>query len=452
MKRHSGGLLLVIAAILFFGATPAMAVTRTIEWTIPTLADPVLRQDGKIAVMTFNDDGRSTDKIEISIDNPPASGDPCRPNPVTASEMPPDGTRGLVPFETTIAFPCNGTYSVVATAWNTRQGLSGATDWSSPVLPIKVAIAPMQVLQLSSGGWIKGDNAGPAHIDLRWNANPEVDLIGYRIDRSINNQSLETLVELPAGEPTTYRDSELKVASGTYTYKVVAIRKGATDSERVESVPVSISVEAGVESGPISGTPTPPPTTPPAPTQPPAPSLEKTYTPSSSSGESSEKSSGIKTEENSKGSGGFSKTVQLPEQNSDQPDPATSPPTTIDTGYEDRLPFASDGSGETLGSGEALLEELGAGEATAKRRAIMVPIAGSLILVVGWMFARLVHREVSKADSLDGSAVVVSTAPWSIAPNSVAPNSDDTGPILTRSELQAVKRNKQRVPSSKRQI
>ena len=448
MKRHSGGLLLVIAAILFFGATPAMAVTRTIEWTIPTLADPVLRQDGKIAVMTFNDDGRSTDKIEISIKNPPAPGDPCRPNPVTASVMPPDGTRGLVPFETPIAFPCNGTYSVVATAWNTRQGLSGATDWSSE-LPIKVAIAPMQVLQPSSDGWIKGDDSGPAHIDLRWNPNREVDLVGYRINRSINNQSLETLVELPAGEPTKYRDSGLEVASGTYTYRVVAIRKGATESERVESVPVSISVQAGVESStPISGTPeTPPPTTPPAPTQPPAPTLEKTYTPSSSSGESSGKSSGIKTEDNAKSTGGLSKTVQLTSQSSDQSEPATSTPTTIDTGYEDRLPFAGDGGGGTQGSGEALLEELGAGEETAKRRAIMVPIAGSLVLVVGWMFARLIHREVAKADSFDGSAVVVSTAPWSIAPNS-----DDTGPILTRSELQAVKRNRQRVSSSKKQI
>lgn len=446
MKRHSGGLLPVIAAILFFGATPAMAATRTIEWITPTVADPILRQDGKIAVMTYNDDGRSTDKIEISIENPPASEDPCRPNPVTAGVRPPDGSRGAVPFETSIAFPCNGSYSVVASAWNTRQGLDSADKWSSVVLPIKVAIAPMPVQQLSSDGWIKGDDSWPAYIDLRWNPNNEVDLIGYRIDRSINNQSLETLVEIPAGEPTKYRDSGLEVASGTYTYKVVAIRKGASESERVESVPVSISVEAGAESStPISGTPeTPPTTTPPAPTQPPAPSLEKSYTPSSSSSESS----GIKTEDNSKGTGGLSKTVQLPSQSSDQSEPANSTPTTIDTGYEDRLPFATgDGSGGTQGSGEALLEELGAGESTAKRRAIMVPIAGSLILVVGWMFARLIHREVSKADLFDGSSVVVSTAPWSISPNS-----DDTGPILTRSELQAVKRNKQRVSSSKRQI
>ncbi|MGK2957120.1 MAG: hypothetical protein ACSLFB_01680 [Acidimicrobiales bacterium] len=426
-----GGL---VVAVVLLGAAPAMAISRSIEWINPTIGDPVFYQAGKIAIMTNNDDGRSTDKIEISIGNPPAAPDPCSPSPTISSVRPPTGTRGAVPYEADIAFPCNGTYSLVAKAWNTRQGLDLPDVWSS-TLALRVSIPPATVSGLSSPGWVAATGEGSkAHIELNWNPNAEVDLLGYRVDRSINDQSLVTLGEVGVGALTKFTDADLSVAGAKYTYKVVAIRKGPSGADKIESkTPVMLSVTA-------------PPTT-----LPKAPPTEKTMKPSASTGESADKPVAKIPENKSAETGGLSRTIQLTPQNSDEPTQASeTTPTTVDTGYDDRLPFSGQG-GSGGGSGEISIEELGAGEGTARRRAIMVPIASSLILFVGWMFSRLVRRELAQADAkasnVHGTPTGAPIAQWSMVVKQ-----DDTGPVLTspvltspvltRSEFQAAKRNK----------
>lgn len=447
---------LVVAAVLL-GAGPAMAITRSIEWINPTIGDPALYQAGKIAIMTNNDDGRSTDKIEISIGNPPAASDPCSPSPTISSVRPPTGTRGAVPYEADIAFPCNGTYSLVAKAWNTRQGIDLADMWSS-TLALRVSIPPATVSGLSSPGWVAATGEGSkAHIELNWNPNAEVDLLGYRVDRSINDQSLVTLGEVGVGAPTKFTDADLSVAGAKYTYKVVAIRKGPSGTDKIESkTPVTLSVTAGSLAGaPISGVPESPPEAPPT-TLPKAPPTEKTMKPSATSGESADKPVANIPENKSAETGGLSRTIQLTPQNSDEPQASETTPTTVDTGYDDNLPFSGQGgSGQGgsggEGSGEISIEELGAGEGTARQRAIMVPIASSLILFMGWMFSRLIRRELAQADAkasnVHGTPTGAPIAQWSMVVQQ-----DDTGPVLispvlrspvlTRSELQAAKRNK----------
>lgn len=419
----------VIVAVSL-GAPAAMAATRTIEWINPTADDPVLRK-GKIGVMTFNDDGRSTDKIEISIENSLPAGDPCTPSPLVSSVKPPTGTRGSVPFEAEVVFPCNGAFSVVATAWNTRQGLDFADPWSN-TLPMKVAIPPSSVTGLTSLGWKapQGD-AKTGNIELKWNANTELDLIGYRIDRSINDQSLTNVAEISKDEPTSYVDSELPIESAKYSYRVVAIRKGATAEERITSTdPVVIAITAGKPSGPIEGTPettVPPKTTNNSPTT-------QTHTPSSSSAQSSS-SSDLKPTSPAGSSIGLNRTIDLPAQSSDEPAPESNLPTAEEAGYADRLPYASlEGVEDGLSLDEGSLEELGAGESTAKRRAVLIPIATGLILAMGWTFLRIIRREMAHADAAE-SISRISEPRWS--PDS---DDDDTGPVLPRRELQSARR------------
>lgn len=450
---RSGGLRLlsgtagVIAAVLL-GAAPAMAASRTIEWTNPTLEDPVLREAGKIAVMTHNDDGRSTDKIEIAIDNPFPADDPCSPSPLVSSVRPPSGSRGAVPFEVDVAFPCNGAYSVVAKAWNTRQGIDLADMWSS-TLPLRVAMPPAPVAGLSSTGWVapQGDDE-TGHIELQWRANTELDLIGYRIDRAVNDQSLVTLTEIGTGVPTSFVDSDLPVAGAKYTYKLVAIRKGPSADERVDSAtPVMVAVTAGRPvSDPIVGVPVT--TTPPPTTLPKAPPSTKTITPLGSSGESTERPGAKAAAETTGETGGLSRTIELEPQDSDEPAPSSDTPTTIDTGYADRLPFSADagaGADDTEGGGDISFEELGAGEGTSQRRAVLVPVASGLILAVGWMFVRLIRRELAHAEAAE-EVDLRSRAQWSM----VTTSGDDTGPVLTRREVQAARRNE--IPTEKQRV
>lgn len=444
--RLLGGAAGIITAVLL-GADPAMAASRTIEWTSPTLGDPVLRETGKIAVMTHNDDGRSTDKIEITIDNPFPANDPCSPSPLVSSVRPPSGTRGAVPFEVDVAFPCNGAYSVVAKAWNTRQGIDAADMWSS-TLPLRVAMPPAPVAGLSSTGWVaSGGDDETGRIELQWLANTELDLIGYRIDRAVNDQSLVTLTEIGAGVPTSFVDADLPVAGARYTYKLVAIRKGPSGDDRVDSgAPVMVVVTAGKPvSDPIVGVPVT--TTTPPTTLPKAPPSTKTITPLGSAAESAERPGAKAAAETSGETGGLSRTIELEPQSSDEPAPPSETPTTVDTGYADRLPFSADadaGADDTEGGGD-IFEELGAGEETSQRRTVLVPVASGLILVVGWMFVRLIRRELAHAEAAE-EVDLRSRAQWSM----VTTSGDDTAQVLTRREVQAARRNE--LPTGKQRV
>lgn len=433
IRRCIGGIGVAVAATMML-VSPALAATRSIEWKNPTVANPVLSQVGKISVMTMNDDGRSTDKIEITVVNPHTKDDPCTPNPLTSTTNPPAGSRGSVPFEADVIFPCNGNYSVEAKAWTTRQGLNSADLWSSSLV-MQVAIPPVPVAGLTSPGWVASeDDTNTGQIELKWDPNPEVDLIGYRIDRKVNDQSLETLAEVDANVPTTYVDAELPISEAKYTYRVVALRKGSNADDSIASTtPVVVTIASGKPAnGPIEGTPVTTPTTVPSTAVP----ITKTITPSGSSAASRDSASPNTTADTPNPGVATSRTFEIPAMSTEDPAPASELPAAQDTGYADRLPYSSDGVAdeETDDSGE-ILEELGAGEGTQNRRAVMIPIAAGLILAMSWVFVRLIRSEMAHADAAE-SLDQFSKAQWT-----VRSDQDDTGPVLTRSEIQAAKRS-----------
>ncbi len=88
---------------------------------------------------------------------------------------------------------------------------------------------------------------------------------------------------------------------------------------------------------------------------------------------------------------------------------------------------------------------MGAGEETSQRRTVLVPVASGLILVVGWMFVRLIRRELAHAEAAD-EVDLRSGAQWSM----VTTSGDDTAQVLTRREVQAARRNE--LPTGKQRV
>jgi hypothetical protein len=76
--------------------------------------------------------------------------------------------------------------------------------------------------------------------NLKWNANTEADLAGYKLYRS-TNKGASSLIASPAKGATTYID-ELPVMDGTVEYALSAIDTTGNESER--TIPVEVVINS----------------------------------------------------------------------------------------------------------------------------------------------------------------------------------------------------------------
>lgn len=84
-------------------------------------------------------------------------------------------------------------------------------------------------------------------VNLTWNRNPEPDTLGYDVQRQASGASTWKSI----GQVTTTSSTDVVPDPGTWKYRVIAVRAGATDTEGVTSEPSALTT-ATVE---------PPPTT-----------------------------------------------------------------------------------------------------------------------------------------------------------------------------------------------
>jgi hypothetical protein len=309
--RRAGALTLALAAISLSLAPRAGAQDGySGGWTDPSPSGSregkplaYLQQEQRLVGSVSHPNGIESVNVIVvpDPDDPPPSG--CDPSmgPVEAQ---PSGATAT--FRVDATFPCNIVYEVRATAQARDGGLTSPTP-PKYVMPLYVAVAlpPAPVAWVDATLDVDGDDR---EVLLEWPANSEPDLLGYVISRDGDQ-----LGQIDAGDDTRFVDDD-PPAGTTSSYEVTAVRDGPDgDVEQVAAPATTVDVEvpaAEDDDGDGEATPTTV-----------DPGIASDPTPAEESGrpDSGSLLSGVR----SRG----------------QAPPAPGPPTTIDTGFQETLPF-----------------------------------------------------------------------------------------------------------------
>lgn len=222
MIRRFGAL--SAAALLAVGiwAQPAAAAAPTVRISTPGAGAVVTDSTPNVAGDAQMNEGII---IEVTASISSADGKPVPPAHRVSGD-----NRSSVAFAWTPSLPWNGRYTITLRATgedrpvetNGRESAETTRNFSveaPPAVPkdVKVRADP-----------------DSRDVDVTWTDNKEPDLIGYQVQRSFEGG--EWLV---AGEADKnfFRDTSTAERGGTYRYRVVAVRAGATKDSGVASAP-----------------------------------------------------------------------------------------------------------------------------------------------------------------------------------------------------------------------
>ncbi|MBW3547997.1 MAG: hypothetical protein KY452_07680 [Actinobacteria bacterium] len=352
----SGRRLLAAAGAALVGlllvATPASAAPPNVEWTRPTVNDPVLKGPGPITATISTDKvNQKITQVEFELVQPVDDSDDCFVDVPEDQRAQPVDKQATVDVKFDVRFPCNGAYELKAHVTYEDQLLVipvPTTELAQPTLPFKVAIPPAQVTGLSATY-----DPGSKNVGLTWKANTEIDLEGYRVLRNAPGPAgFETVAGLVTG--TTFTDPGI---DAEHRYQVIAVRSGPDG--RVEG-----KASAVVTAGPESPQPTAPQVGPPN---------QRRPAPSGTTG-------------------------------GDRPSVRRRTATTVDTGFSRDLPFdpsqttttqVPTTSTEPEGQAAVLAEF---DDDDDDPRGTLVPIAGGLALLMSAVHMRLLSQRVGDDD------------------------------------------------------
>lgn len=210
MRRATAVLAGLMFAVLW--AAPAYAFSTPVFQQAPSTSEPV-KGSVPIKVESRPDSllgiGLEKVSIEVSVTGPGAPGSLGK-------------REGSVYTATWNVDPdYNGTYDIKATATSTS---SDATPKTATVSGVKVNNPP----STPSGVKVTLKDGVPS---ISWSANPEKDIIGYRVMRSVDGGSFS---QVYAGSATSASDSSAP-HSKPLSYKVVAVRKSPVDASGIDS-------------------------------------------------------------------------------------------------------------------------------------------------------------------------------------------------------------------------
>lgn len=307
------GLLAAAAFLLLLAAPVARAQDSGFsraEWTDPApsadrAGTPLayLEQPQQLTGVAVHENGisRVTAVLVPDLTDPPAEG--CNATVDPNATLDGDGAT----FHVNATFPCNLVYEVRASAQSnpgTGIGPRPAEQRAIPLL-VAVAIPPAPVASVDAVVEIDGDDRS---VVLEWPGNAEPDLLGYVISRDG-----EFLGQVNAGDATRFTDTD--APGGTTDYTVVAYRQGPDDEvKQVSSSATAVSVELPPDpDAPADGGDG---------TDSVEPSLAGEQQAASPSGRPLSLSTG---------------------RAAGQRQPGLGPPTTLDTGFQETLPFDTSG-------------------------------------------------------------------------------------------------------------
>lgn len=245
---------------------------------------------------------------------------------------------------------CNGTYGVEIVA-------DVVGDDPRLTTSIDVAVPPAMVLGVTA------DEVDDRVVEVSWGApaDPPPDLVGYTVVRSASSDETRFAVDDPAA--TSFTDDDLPAEGGTVRYQVLA-RRWAPGGE--------VTSTGGEAAQPVTVAPAPDDTDP---------------APGGGSGAGSGTGGG--TAPGAAPGGPATPRFRAPLVGSVSsglvpPLLRPSPPTTVDDGFAETLPFedAEPGEEEAVPPGDELASAFYEGEAG---RGLVIPIATALVLAV-WAF------------------------------------------------------------------
>jgi hypothetical protein len=338
---------------------------------------------GTVAVGSYHLSGifdRGVDRqVEVTVSAAPAGSDACA---INALKLPWANTPRT--FDVTLAIPCNGTYTLVATAVTTDDNVFRPHDQASLDRTVTVAAPPPVVtgVDATDDGRI---------ITVTWDdmVAGAPDLSGYIIERQIGTGDFEQL-DTVAADTQTYEDSDLPTAGGEATYRLFAVRP-SPDGERVSASSDEAATKfastshsttnttTGGDAGGTGGSTNPGPTDGLGGT---GPDGQPTSGGGSSSGASHARTSAPRTF-----SGTFLPPLLRPASQAVRP--ATTP-TTADTGYEDALPYGEREQGEDPAESAGGMASIFTNGTPG--RGMAIPVATALVLAVWAMHLRMLAR------------------------------------------------------------
>lgn len=240
-----GGALAVLAlAGVGFGAGPALAAAPTVTIVTPDvnagatpLTDPVLHITGQASMPS----GGTVNANSITIT-------------VTASDGHPGGSTTVgnsagnpAPYSWDLPTTFNGAYHIQVVA----TGRDGAIDTNPNEVTnppatrdVLVEVKPVPPANLNA------TKSRSRTVSLTWDSNPEPDIVGYQVQRQVGSGDWQALALVAS---PGYTDTSTANAGGTYTYRIVAARQGATKDRVVVSDP-SATKSVSVPDAPVTTT------------------------------------------------------------------------------------------------------------------------------------------------------------------------------------------------------
>lgn len=201
---------------------PASAAAPTVRISTPGSQEVVGKSTPTVTGDAQMSDGRI---LEVVASISSADG---RPVP-SAHRISGDG-RSSVSFSWTPSLPYNGQYSVtVRASGEDRPVDTNGTESSETSRRFAVEAPPAIPRDVK----VRTDQDS-REVDVTWQLNKEPDMIGYQIQRSVDGSEFSVAGESDEG---FYRDTRTASRGGKYSYRIIAIRRGATADAGVASQP-----------------------------------------------------------------------------------------------------------------------------------------------------------------------------------------------------------------------
>ena len=215
---------LAAAGVVFLAlwVAPAQAAAPSVRISSP--AAGALTTD---STPNVSGDAQMSDGVVIDV-TASLTSDSGRPVP-PAHRVSGDG-RSSVAFAWTPSLPWNGNYTLTLRATGEDRPVdTNGQESAETTRSFSVEAAPAKPRDLT----VRTDSDS-RDVDLAWKQNTEPDLLGYQVQRSFDGGEWLVAGE---SEEAAFRDMSTADRGGTYRYRVVAIRAGASRDAGVASAP-----------------------------------------------------------------------------------------------------------------------------------------------------------------------------------------------------------------------
>jgi hypothetical protein len=176
-----------------------------------------------------------------------ASHDGQTPDSFPATPTPPPSGQTDWTFSGAPSLAWNGSYQLWATATEDDPG-TGSHSGTSPAITFAEGVPPQ-----APTGVTATREASESAVTVSWQANPEIDIVGYEVQRtSVNGSNWSTVSPNPPTTDTSYRDSTVQQGSD-YQYHVIAVRSGAQSGSTISSEPSASATTVAPPAGSLFG-------------------------------------------------------------------------------------------------------------------------------------------------------------------------------------------------------